>query len=38
MRNKLRISLFASEDGKEDETDEIWMRNWIKYTKIVNKY
>ena len=37
-RNKLRISLFALEDGREDETDEIWMHNWKKYTKIVNKY
>lgn len=38
MRNKLRISLFALEDGREDEMDEIWMHNWIKYTKTVNKY
>lgn len=38
MRNVLRISLFVSEDGREDEMDGIWMHNWIKYTKIVNKY
>lgn len=38
MRNELRISLFASETGRKDEMDEIWMHNWIKYTKIVNKY
>jgi len=38
MRNKLRISLFALEEGREDETDGILMHNWIKYTKIVNEY
>lgn len=38
MRKQLRISLFALEDGREDEMDEIWMHNWIKYTKKVNKY
>ena len=38
MRNKLRISLFTSEDGRKDEMGGIWMRNWAKYTKIVNKY
>lgn len=38
MRNELRISLFASEDGRKDEMDEIGMHNWIKHTKIVNKY
>lgn len=41
MRNELRISLFTSEAGRKDEMDEmdeIWMHNWIKYTKIVNKY
>lgn len=38
MRNELRISLFTLEDGRKDEMGGIWMHNWMKCTKIVNKY